>query len=47
MCAMCHLRKDVDEFQAILAEEERLIILRFGHDWDGTCMQEACVLMFG
>ncbi|KAG9446068.1 hypothetical protein H6P81_012196 [Aristolochia fimbriata] len=26
-------------FQAILAEEERLVIIRFGHDWDETCMQ--------
>jgi DIM1 family U5 snRNP protein len=25
--------------QAILAEEERLVIIRFGHDWDQTCMQ--------
>ncbi|CAI9771526.1 unnamed protein product [Fraxinus pennsylvanica] len=25
--------------QAILAEEERLVIIRFGHDWDDTCMQ--------
>ncbi|XP_073306631.1 thioredoxin-like protein YLS8 [Primulina huaijiensis] len=25
--------------QAILAEEERLVIIRFGHDWDETCMQ--------
>ncbi|GAU42867.1 hypothetical protein TSUD_13350 [Trifolium subterraneum] len=24
---------------AILAEEERLIVIRFGHDWDETCMQ--------
>jgi DIM1 family U5 snRNP protein len=25
--------------QAILVEEERLVIIRFGHDWDETCMQ--------
>ncbi|KAK7250767.1 hypothetical protein RIF29_33429 [Crotalaria pallida] len=25
--------------QAILAEEERLVVIRFGHDWDETCMQ--------
>ncbi|CAK7354302.1 unnamed protein product [Dovyalis caffra] len=25
--------------QAILAEEERVVIIRFGHDWDDTCMQ--------
>ena len=25
--------------QAILAEEERLVVVRFGHDYDPTCMQ--------
>jgi hypothetical protein len=25
--------------QAILCEEERLVVIRFGHDWDDTCMQ--------
>lgn len=25
--------------QAILSEEERVVILRFGHDWDPTCMK--------
>ena len=25
--------------QAILAEEERAVVIRFGHDWDETCMQ--------
>ena len=25
--------------QAILAEEDRLVVLRFGHDYDPTCMQ--------
>ena len=24
--------------QAILHEEERVVIIRFGHDWDKTCM---------
>ena len=25
--------------QAILSEESRVVVLRFGHDWDKTCMQ--------
>jgi DIM1 family U5 snRNP protein len=25
--------------QAILNEEERIVLIRFGHDWDPTCMQ--------
>lgn len=25
--------------QAILNEEERVVVIRFGHDWDVTCMQ--------
>ena len=25
--------------QAILSEEERLVVIRFGHDYDPTCMQ--------
>jgi DIM1 family U5 snRNP protein len=25
--------------QAILVEERRLVIIRFGHDWDDTSMQ--------
>ncbi|KAJ3138455.1 Thioredoxin-like 4A [Physocladia obscura] len=25
--------------QAILSEEDRVVIIRFGHDWDTTCMQ--------
>lgn len=25
--------------QAILSEEERLVVIRFGHDYDATCMQ--------
>ncbi|KAF3455910.1 hypothetical protein FNV43_RR00553 [Rhamnella rubrinervis] len=30
--------------QAILAEEERVVVIRFGHDWDDTCMQMDKVL---
>jgi DIM1 family U5 snRNP protein len=25
--------------QAILSEEDRIVIIRFGHDWDPTCMK--------
>ncbi|KAH9322006.1 hypothetical protein KI387_016645, partial [Taxus chinensis] len=25
--------------EEILAEEERLVVIRFGHDWDDTCME--------
>ena len=34
-----HLHSGWAVDQAILAEEERLVITRFGHDWDETCMQ--------
>ena len=25
--------------QAILSEEDRVVVIRFGHDWDPTCMK--------
>jgi DIM1 family U5 snRNP protein len=25
--------------QAILSEEDRVVIIRFGHDWDPICMK--------
>ena len=25
--------------QAILSEEDRVVVLRFGHDWDSQCMK--------
>mmetsp|Transcript_21392 Transcript_21392/g.65295 ORF Transcript_21392/g.65295 Transcript_21392/m.65295 type:complete len:143 (-) Transcript_21392:193-621(-) len=31
--------------QAILNEEERVVVIRFGHDWDPTCMEMDEVLM--
>ncbi|TYI45913.1 hypothetical protein E1A91_D13G070700v1 [Gossypium mustelinum] len=34
-----HLRSGWAVDQAILAEEERLVVIRFGHDWDETCVQ--------
>lgn len=34
-----HLHSGWAVDQAILAEEERVVVIRFGHDWDDTCMQ--------
>lgn len=34
-----HLRSGWSVDQAILAEEDRAVVIRFGHDWDQTCMQ--------
>ena len=34
-----HLRSGWAVDQAILTEEDKVVILRFGHDWDPTCMQ--------
>ncbi|CAN6282687.1 unnamed protein product [Urochloa humidicola] len=39
-----HLHSGWAVDQAILAEEERLVIIRFGHDWDETCMQNFAVI---
>jgi len=36
---LTHLHTGWHVDQAILSEEERLIVMRFGHDWDPTCMQ--------
>ena len=30
--------------QAILSEEERLVVIRFGRDWDPDCMRQVEVL---
>lgn len=30
--------------QAIMSEEERLVIIRFGRDWDPDCMKQDEVL---
>jgi DIM1 family U5 snRNP protein len=30
--------------QAILSEEERLVVIRFGRDWDPDCMRQDEVL---
>jgi U5 snRNP protein, DIM1 family len=34
-----HLKSGWEVDQAILNEEERVVIIRFGHDWDPQCMQ--------
>ena len=33
-----HLNNGWEVDQAILSEEERIVIIRFGHDYDSTCM---------
>ena len=34
-----HLDNGWEVDQAILTEEERVVVIRFGHDWNPTCMQ--------
>ena len=34
-----HLTNGWQVDQAILTEEERLVVIRFGHDWDKECMK--------
>jgi hypothetical protein len=34
-----HLHSGYAVDQAILGEEERVVVIRFGHDWDPQCMQ--------
>ena len=34
-----HLHNGWQVDQAILSEEERVVVIRFGHDWDPTCMK--------
>lgn len=36
---MPHLHSGYAVDQAILGEEERVVVIRFGHDWDAQCMQ--------
>ena len=33
-----HLHNGWQVDQAILSEEDRVVVIRFGHDWDPTCM---------
>ena len=34
-----HLHNGWQVDQAILSEEDRALVIRFGHDWDPTCMK--------
>lgn len=34
-----HLRTGYAVDQSILSEEDRVVVIRFGHDWDPVCMQ--------
>ena len=33
-----HLRNGWQVDQAILSEEDKVVVIRFGHDWDPSCM---------
>ncbi len=35
---LMHLKNGWQVDQAILSEEDRVVIIRFGHDWDPSCM---------
>ncbi|CAF4830837.1 unnamed protein product [Rotaria sp. Silwood2] len=34
-----HLHNGWQVDQAILSEEDKVVVIRFGHDWDPTCMK--------
>ena len=34
-----HLKNGWQVDQAIMTEEDRVVVIRFGHDWDPTCMK--------
>ena len=36
---LTHLDSGWEVDQAILTEEDRLVVIRFGHDYDPQCMQ--------
>eukprot|EP00494_Astrolonche_serrata_P000831 UN00837 len=40
-----HLKSGWAVDQAILGEEERVVVIRFGHDWDRICMRQDEVLL--
>ncbi|CAI5493479.1 unnamed protein product [Closterium sp. Naga37s-1] len=40
-----HLHSGWAVDQAILSEEDRVVVIRFGHDWDDVCMQVSDVSM--
>ncbi len=35
---LSHLKNGWQVDQAILSEEDRIVVIRFGHDWDPDCM---------
>ncbi|EGG13457.1 thioredoxin-like U5 small nuclear ribonucleoprotein [Cavenderia fasciculata] len=39
-----HLRSGWAVDQAILSEEDRVVVIRFGHDWDKDCMKQDEIL---
>lgn len=41
-----HLNNGWQVDQAILAEEDRAVVIRFGHDWDPSCMRMDEVIFF-
>ena len=41
-----HLSNGWQVDQAILTEEERLVVIRFGRDWDPQCMRYVCLASF-
>ena len=41
-----HLRNGWQVDQAILSEEDRVVIIRFGHDWDPTCMVGIRIVLY-
>ncbi|KAG8035665.1 hypothetical protein G9C98_001093 [Cotesia typhae] len=36
---LSHLHNGWQVDQAILSEEDRVVVIRFGHDWDPMCMK--------
>ena len=36
---LSHLQTGWAVDQAILTEESKVVLVRFGHDWDGSCME--------
>eukprot|EP01132_Coremiostelium_polycephalum_P010958 gene10958-13425_t len=41
---LTHLKSGWHVDQAILTEEDRVVVIRFGHDWDPDCMKQDEVL---
>lgn len=36
---LAHLHNGWQVDQAILSEEDRVVVIRYGHDWDPNCMK--------